>query len=329
MKKIIQYGILAAVVIAGIYFIASYSKSTIKQELRDFPVEDTSTVDKVFLVDKANNTILLERKETYWQLNGEFEARADLVNLLLRTMNRIEIKAPVSNAAQAAVFKRLAVRSTKVEIYQKGKLSKVYYVGGPTQDSHGTHMIMENSTKPFIIEMEELRGYLSTRYSTSELEWKTQRVFNYGYNEVSEVIFENHLNENESFCLQKEGANFIIYSYPAMDRMALTDTLTAKKYIGSLKNKNFSKYVDDIPAPWQDSILASQPMYSITIIDTESNEKYYKLYTKPAWGKLDSFGEEIDSDHDHFFMLLDNKDFVYGQYYVFGTLFKDLKDFTR
>ncbi len=329
MKKAIQYGLLVVLVIAAIYLITSKSKSTIKRELRDFAVEDTSTVDKVFLVDKANHSILLERKSEYWQLNGKYEARADLVNLLLRTAHRMRIKEPVSKAAQESVFKGLAVKSTKVEIYQKGKLSKVFYVGGPTQDSHGTYMIMENSTTPFVVEITELRGYLSSRFSTNESEWKTQRVFNYDYNDVAEVIFENHVNEGESFCLKKEGADFIVFNYPEMDRQVLTDTINAKRYFSSLKNKNFSKYVDDIPLEWKDSIIASQPMYTFTIIDTKSTEKWYRLYNKPGWGKLDAFGEELVNDPDHFFMLMDNNDFVYGQYYVFGALFKDLKDFTN
>lgn len=329
MKKIIQLGSLAILTALLIFFFVSRNKSTIKQELRDFTVQDTSVIDKIFLVDKASNSVLLERKSNYWQINDQFEARADLVNLLLKTLNLMRIKEPVSNAASETIIKNLAVKSIKVELYSNNKLKKVFYVGGPTQDSYGTYMIMENSTTPFVLEIPGFRGYLSTRFSTNLTEWKTQRVFNYAYNEVSEVILENHLDANESFLLKKEGAEFLIYSYPEIDRKILADTISAKTYIANLRNKNFSKYIDDVPMEWQDSIKASSPMYTLTIIDIDNNERWFKAYNKPGWGRLDAFGDPLDKDPDNFFMLMDNDDFVYAQYYVFEPLLKDLKHFTN
>lgn len=329
MRRKIQLGLVVILVLGAIYFLSTNNKATIKPELRNFNVEDTSKIDKIFLVDKNNNSILLEKKQSYWKLNNAYEARADLVNLLLKTVYRMRVKEPVSNAATETIIKSLAVKSIKVELYEKGELSKVFYVGGPTQDSHGTYMIMEGSSKAFVIEMPGFRGYLSTRFSTIEMEWRTQRVFNYQYNEVSEVLFENHENENQSFILKKEGALFSVFEPATMNQIPLKDTIKAKAYIASLRNKNFSKYVDDIPQEWKDSILATTPMYTITIIDTESEEQSIDIYKKPAWGKLDGFGEELVEDPDHFFIEMDTKDFVYGQYFVFDPLFKELNHFTN
>lgn len=329
MKRKIQFGVLGVLIIGIVYFLSTNNKATIKPELRNFNVEDTSKIDKIFLVDKMNKSILLEKKQSYWELNNAYEARTDLVNLLLKTIYRMRVMEPVSNAASKAIIKNLAVKSTKVELYKKGKLDKVFYVGGPTQNSQGTFMIMEGSSKAFIIEMPGFRGYLSTRFSTNEMEWRTQRVFNYGYNDVLEVIFNNYENEKQSFILKKEGALYSIFENATMNKFPLNDTLKAKAYIASLRNKNFSKYVDDIPQEWKDSILATTPMYSITVINTEGNEQSIDIYKKPAWGKLDGFGEVLKEDPDHFFIEMDTKDFVYGQYFVFDPLFKELQDFSN
>lgn len=329
MRRKVQLGVAMLLVLGAIYFLSTNNKATIKPELRNFNVEDTSKIDKIFLVDKNNKSILLEKKKSYWQLNNAYEARADLVNLLLKTVYRMRVKEPVSNAASETIIKSLAVKSIKVELYEKGKLSKVFYVGGPTQNSHGTYMIMEGSSKAFVVDMPGFRGYLSTRFSTVEMEWRTQRVFNYQYNDVSEVIFENHTNENQSFILKKEGALFSVFEPATMNQIVLKDTIKAKAYISGLRNKNFSKYVDDIPQDWKDSILATTPMYTITVIDIESEERSIDIYKKPAWGKLDAFGEPLPYDPDHFFIEMSTKDFVYGQYFVFDPLFKEIKDFTN
>ena len=61
MKKYIIFIALIITAIVAIYMATNKDKSTIKQELRDFTVQDTSAIDKIFLVDKASNSILLER----------------------------------------------------------------------------------------------------------------------------------------------------------------------------------------------------------------------------------------------------------------------------
>lgn len=329
MNKYLKYFLLGALFLVVLFYIFKDKKGTIKQELRNFRIEDTASVDRIFLVDKANRSILLDKKGNTWVLNNEYEARPDLVNVLLKTFYRMRVKEPVSNASKETVIKNLAVKSTKVEVYKKGKLLKVFYVGGPTQDSYGTFMIMENSSAPFIIEIPGFRGYLSTRFSTQEKTWRTQRVFNYRYNEVQQVIFENHIDEEQSFILEKAGSEFILYEHATMDKKNITDIVKAKAYFSELKNKNFSQYVTDIPETWKDSILASQAMYTITVKDIEENEKWMNVYLKPAWGKLDGFGEPLDYDPDHFFAELNSGDFVYAQYFVFDPLFRDLDYFTK
>lgn len=327
-KRISQISLLVLVIAASIFALTSKNKTTIKQELRNFAVEDTAAIDKVFLVDKAGNSVLLEKKAEHWTVEQSYEARADLVNLLLKTLHLMRIKEPVSHASREVVLTNLAVKSIKVELYKKNKLDKTFYVGGPTQDSYGTYMIMENSTTPFVLEIPGFRGYLSTRFSTVLSEWKTQNVFNYTYNEVHEVIFEDHKDKSESFLLKKEGGDFTLFSYPEMDQKKIQNYVKAKEYIAHLKNKNFSKYVDDVPQAWQDSIKTSSPLYSITIIDIHNNEKYVQCYNKPAWGRIDAFGEKLEKDPDHFFMLINYADFVYAQYFVFDPLLRGLSNFT-
>ena len=204
-KKNLRYLILVLLVILVLVVVATQNKSTIKKELRDFAVEDTALVDKIFLVDKENQSILLERTTDHWVLNSEYVARQDLVNILLKTMYRIQVKEPVAKAAQENIIKSLAVKSTKVEIYQKGKRVKVYYVGGPTQDSYGTYMIIENSSSPFVVEIPGFRGYLSTRFSTLEYEWKAQTVFAISLEHLQEVTVEN-LKNKKSVTLQVKGS---------------------------------------------------------------------------------------------------------------------------
>jgi len=327
-NKKIQILIIAILAIGAAYLTISNRNGSIKKELRDFAVEDTSSVDKIFLVDKLNQTILLERQQGYWTVNEKHEARQDLVDLILKTLHRIKVKEPVSKAAHENVIKNLAVKSTKVEIYQNGKLSKTIYIGGPTKDSYGTYMMLENSSRPFIMEIPGFRGYLSTRFSTHEIEWRTQSIFRIPLKDLASVTIENHRNIKESFTATHNQNYFELFDYNNK-KIPDFDTIKVKKFLMEFRQKNFNKYIEDVPEKWQDSIRESEPMYVITIEKSNGTKQWTKAFNKPGWGKVDFFDNELESDPDNFFMLMDNNDFVYAQYFTFDPIFKKISDFKK
>ena len=95
-KNILIIVVLIALGGVAAYF-ATQDKGTIKQELKDFAVKDTSLVTKIFMADKANNKILLERKQGgTWRVNENIIPRKDAVDVLLSTLSSIQIKSPVS-----------------------------------------------------------------------------------------------------------------------------------------------------------------------------------------------------------------------------------------
>ncbi|MBQ1694825.1 MAG: hypothetical protein II076_02685, partial [Bacteroidales bacterium] len=119
MKKTNLLLLIVIVILIGvsiaIYFVRNYdSQST----LRDFAVEDTASITKIFLANKQGSAVTLEREENRWTVNKQYTARRDFVNNLLTTIKKIEVSSPVSSAKLERVMKDLAVQGIKVEIYQ-------------------------------------------------------------------------------------------------------------------------------------------------------------------------------------------------------------------
>jgi len=82
-------------------------------------VQDTASVTKIFLADKKDRTILVEKiKPGEWELNEEHKARNSAVNQLLETMKNLVPKYPVPEAAHNTIVSQLAAASVKVEVYQ-------------------------------------------------------------------------------------------------------------------------------------------------------------------------------------------------------------------
>lgn len=302
-------------------------KSTIKAELKDFAVADTALVDKIFLVDKQNQSILLERFPEGWQLNSQYNAREDLVNVLLKTLLRMQVKNPVSNAAKDQMIKNLAVKSTKVEIYQKGKLSKVFYVGGPTKDSEGTYMIVEGSSSPFVMEIPGFRGYLSPRFTTSLADWRSHLLLAYSIDRIAKVQLDFVKSPENSFQLINNEGEIKLFSQNEASSIAPFNKLEARKYLMGFTKVGFSKFVDDVPDNLLDSIFQTEPFLKFSITDNMGQSIAFDAYLKPAWGKTDEFGDPLKYDLDYFFIRTQNAEVVYAQYFVFDPILKGLKAF--
>jgi hypothetical protein len=87
MKKNIIYLIIILLILTTItiVLVTTNTKTTLRKELRDFAITDTAIVDKIFMVDKANKKVELERKGNKWMVNHKYNARQDAINILLET----------------------------------------------------------------------------------------------------------------------------------------------------------------------------------------------------------------------------------------------------
>ena len=172
MKKKQSIIITALVVLATltIYILLNKKKSTISDKLNDFAVEDTASIDKIFIAEKNGKKALLERTEKGWTVNGKYLARMDGINLLLYTFKRTQLKYPPGEKAKETIIRAIATEGKKVEIYQNGKRTKIWYVGASNPDQMGTFMLLsdpdtdEKYEEPAITYISGFEGFLNTRF---------------------------------------------------------------------------------------------------------------------------------------------------------------------
>ena len=62
MKNRILIAVIAILGILAGYLYLKDNTGTIKEELRNFAVEDTASITKIFLVDKAQKSVTLTRE---------------------------------------------------------------------------------------------------------------------------------------------------------------------------------------------------------------------------------------------------------------------------
>ena len=327
-KNRIVIGLIVILGIVAIILMSRNNSSSIKRELRDFAIEDTASVDRIFMVRKDNQQVTLTRQNDHWIVNNKYFARTDAINNLLKTLNRIRIKAPVSTSMLDNSVRMLATRNTKVEVFSGKKLLKTIYVGGPTQDQMGTFMMIEGSSVPFIVDIPGFVGYLSSRFFVEETGWRSTEIFNYNFNDIKAISITNVDNPQSSFRLLSPGNNQYSITTPNGETFPGTlDTVGVRFYISQFEKVNFEFFADSSAYGIKDSLLSAKPYRILTLEDRAGNTRKLTAWKRPGNGKLDNEGNPLIWDDERMWALMDGKSWVVIQFYVFNSLFANSNNF--
>ncbi len=318
------------------WFILHNGKGTIKETLRDFAVADTASIDKIFLADKSGRAVTLERKAVgEWTVNGKHLVRRDAIETLLYTIKKIDVKEPVGKKATEFVVKKLAAEAVKCEIYQNGKLTKAYYVGGETQDQTGTYMIlidtetMESSAKPFVTYIPGFEGFLTTRYFTIEKDWRDRTVFSYVPNTIKSVKLEIPDKPELGYEVMQIAENkFQVKSLSNDKLIPELDTLAVKQYLSYYQQINYETMQMGMKESEVDSTMKTKPINILTVIDDKGEKNTVKFFPrKPKKDAYDVDGKPLPFDPERMNAVLNTGEMAVVQYYIFGKLMPPIEYF--
>lgn len=319
----------------ALFFIFSKNNSTLKKELSDFAVKDTASITKIFLADRNGHSIKLERKENQWLLNGKYEPRPDFLNLFLETVYKVEVKARVAKAAYNNVIKALASTGVKCEIYIKDEKDpyKVYYVGGQTENSEGTFMILENSSTPFITEINSFLGYLTPRYSVDEDAWRSTLLFNSIPKEIKELTLSYTNYSEKSFTIRSVNNIYTIENQPT-NKETKANQASLENYLRLFEKVYFESWVRKMTPLQVDSMIRSKPAITIHLTTQKGLTKTVNIYPMPinerSLTKEDSLGNPLKYDLDRMYgFIKPEKELVTIQHYTFDKLLRQLSDFEQ
>lgn len=347
MKNLrIKIAIVIVLGIVALFLIFQNRSETLKKEISGFAIDDTTSVNKIYLADMQGRATLLKKEAPgKWSLNDSLNARIESVNLLLASMFRMSVQSPVSRASYNNVISNLATSSVKVEVYKikprinlfnviklfpREKLTKVYYVGEPTSDFLGTYMLMEGSDTPFIVFLPGLRGYLSARFSANPNDWRDHTIFAKNPHEIRSIRVDFPSSPEESFIVEKYDRNELRLKSLSRDAyISGFDTSRMINFINAYRNIRFENVVEKDAPINPDSIVSSVPLHIIHVTDTAGRVQSVKTFRRKNFGRiLYDAAEPFEFDPDRLYGLINNdQEMVLIQYFVFDPITRPLSFF--
>ena len=331
MKKY-KNALIIVVLLALIGIIAKQyftdGSSTIKASVSNFNISDTASISKIFIADMRGNQILLERNRGYWTLNKEYKATQHNVNNLLETVKLMTVKAPVATARYDKTIRDLSTVGVKVEFYTSGNTpAKVIYVGTPNQTHTGTYMMIEGANLPYLVHIEGFNGFLSPRFSTSENDWRTKTVFKYNPKDIAELRLSFPGQPAKGFVIKQTIDGQVSLYNNALVPVEGWDTSTVYDYLERFRLINFEMWEETKDPIFIDSVSTSTPLEVYSVTDRSGNTTTLKTLLKPLKSGLDIDGNPIDHDQDRMYALMNEKEFMIVQYFVFDPLNYEMRYF--
>ena len=330
--------IIFVVLVVVTYFVMNQPGNKTPQISQfDFAIEDTAKVDKIFIADRNNKTILLERIDGVWYVNNKDRAKPESVDLLLKTFKLIQLKNFVPESAMETIIRNMSGSNTKVEIYQGGdKPVKIYYVGHPTYDHQGTYMLLETpehgkSDIPVVVDMKGFYGSLTRRFFTDELQWRYTGVFNYDIADIHTIEMDLFYEHHNSFKIELlQDGNVKLYDVTEEEWVTDFDSTAVKEYAIRFKKVHFEQHNRFLSETQIDSVKKELPAFEIRVTDRagETN-KITAWYKKAAPGDLDDEGYQLKYDRERMWAIVNDDEFVVIQLFVFNDLFLPLDHFLK
>ncbi len=308
-----KYLVLLLVIIIGFgtwFLLRPTQTGTSDKTKTDFAIENTESITKIFISNKFEGHVVLEKKNGLWWVNGKYEASIPLMNFfLLETLKKVRVRGPVALPARQNVIASMATLATKVEVYCDHELFKTFYVGSPTSDMSGTYMYLQGSKDPYITHIPGFDGFLSTRFPIAETEWVSKLVFDYQPEDINSVDVYYPTSPNESFTVKRRGNNTDFDITASVNALkGQINYAAVKSYFGMFKNLTCEGFIA-LKKAQLDSLNMQKPFCEITVIDKKNKVKKLRVYPRESSERdhslFDSHGNQLTHDPSRFNAFLD------------------------
>lgn len=322
IKKYIGYIAFLLILIVALAVLFSRRDGTLLKKNINFFPENSSEINRIE-ISKDDETILLERNNNQWMLNGMTTARNDRIQFLLESLERIEIVSPASKLVQDSVIAHLLLYGKYVQLSGPGSTEKHFYVYFDTTGIAGTYMITERSGTPFMV---HLKGYsgnnIESIFSLNFKSWRENILFNFTPDEIFEVTVEYPAETEHSFRIfRNESDGIVLSDHISVWPKEKTDVQEIQDYLYFFINVRFEYPDKRIP----DHVFSAPPFAKLSLITGTDRKINLKAFHLPA-----SNGVSGKRDVNRFIALINNgQDTIILNYTDMDPIFRQIEDFQK
>jgi hypothetical protein len=277
MNKIVIRGVLLSVIIGLLILVLFKTRSPFGKKNSSFASEPQKEITKIEF-SKGARKLFLEKKGSDWLLNGKIETRKSGILFILRALQEIKIKSPVSDELFDSEIAAKGIDPVRVKVFEKWKLLKTFLVYKTQSNIYGNIMKIKEGSKPYVVYIPGYEGDIGTGFSSEELFWQPYYVFNLLPSEIASVKFENLYDTASSFSIVSRDQN---YSVSDLTRnLTGWDTTLVARYLSYFAWIPFESWAFEIGEEEKLKVETQQPLYRLTVNTADGKKTILTLWER-------------------------------------------------
>ena len=288
-KIIIRIGLLTVVAVI-ILFIILKNRSPFGKSNSSFLSEPDKQITRIEFLE-GNKKLYLEKDKDRWLVNGKNEARKSGVQFILKVLQEIKIKSPVSSELYESEITEKGIEPVRVKVFENRKLLKSFLVYKTQSNIYGNIMKVTNRSKPFIVSVPGYEGDIGSGFSLNELFWQTYTLFNLMPSEITSVRLENMSDSSSSFSIVNNNHHFILSDLT--EDLKGWDSTLITRYLSYFARIPFESWALEMSEDQKKMIEVQRPLYKLTVRAINEQKTELTLWEKM---KVENGVKTVDTD---------------------------------
>lgn len=262
MNKTVVTGVLLLAGILLLFFILFKNRLPYGNDNSSFSSDPGHTITKIEFSQNGKK-LVLEKKGENWLLNGIAETRKTGILFILKILEEIKIKSPVSSELFKGEITDKGTVAVEVKVWGKRKLLKSFLVYKTQSNQYGNIMKIRERSKPFIVYVPGFEGDIGSAFTLNELFWQPYILFNLMPSEIASVKFENLSDTASSFSIVNNNHHSVLAGFPKS--LTVWDSSLVTRYLSYFTRITFESWAFEMGAVEKKSIESQQPLYRLTV----------------------------------------------------------------
>lgn len=229
---------------------------------------DLKTIDQITLESK-DGKVDLKFNGSRWKVNGQYDADANMIDVLFATLQKAEPKRPIANSLQDSTNKALTQNGVKVNLFTTGQSVYSFVAGGNDQKTQAVFK-GDKDDQSYQVIIPGYRVYVSGIFELQEKDWRNKLVFGFNWRNFQQL--------DASFA-DKPQDDFIV----AMDKeffgvkgLAQTDTTKLNEFMDHLFQLTVDEY--ELATSATDSLFGGKVIMQVTVKDIANRTYTLQLF---------------------------------------------------
>lgn len=231
--------------------------------VKDYPkisVTDTAGISSITFAKGNLQNKLYQKAGQQWSVNNKYQARPQLIKLLLFGLSKLEVKRPIPAEDAHIWVSQMQQKSVRVTLDNSSAISTFYIMPNPT-DPNSSIYADDAMKSLYIVHVPGVKGDLATLIALGENDWRSKDIFRSSVYSMHALTINYEGAKADNFKIEFKDNAFSIPNFPN------ADSIKIKKYLSLIPILGVDKFLDEKVDSVKALIGNAQPYATLAIED--------------------------------------------------------------